>query len=53
VQNFKTLGQPLLGENYVAEKKKEQNNTKYSGHFVPHQRPKAAHTLRVNQNDLM
>ena len=51
MQNFITLGQPLLGEKYVAEKEKKEkiNNTKYSGHFVPQQRPRAAHALRSDQ----
>ena len=30
MQNFITLGQPLLGEKYVTQKEKE-NNTNYSG----------------------
>ena len=36
MQNFKTLGQPLLGEKYVAQKRrrKEENNPKNRGHFV-------------------
>ena len=36
MQNFTTLGQPLLGEKYVAvkEKKRKKNNPKNSGHFV-------------------
>ena len=54
MQNFITLGQPLPGEKYVAEKKKKnKNNTKYSGHFVPQQRPRAAHALRSDQNFAM
>ena len=28
------------------------NNTKYSGHFVPQQRPRAAHALRSDQYQL-
>ena len=52
MQNFKTLAQPLLGEKYVAQKKEEKkNNTEYSGHFVPQQRPRATHTLRSDQNN--
>ena len=52
MQNFITLGQPLPGEKYVAEKKeKKKNSTKCSGHFVPQQRPRAAHLLRSDQND--
>ena len=31
-------------------KKEKKNNTKYSGHFVPLQRPRAAHALRLDQN---
>ena len=49
--NLITLGQPLLGEKYVAEKKEERkkNNHKNSGHFVPLQRLRAAHALRSDQ----
>ena len=50
MQNFITLGQPLLGEKYVAEKKEEKkNNSKNSGHFVPLHRPRAVHALRLDQ----
>ena len=49
MQNFITLGQPLRGEKYVAKKEEKKNNTKYSGHFVPQQRPRAAHALRSDQ----
>jgi hypothetical protein len=38
MQNFITLGQHLLGEKYVAwkrKKEKRKNNPKNSGHFVP------------------
>ena len=53
MQNFITLGQPLLGEKYVAQKEeKKKNNPKNSGHFVPQQRQRAAHALRSNQKDL-
>ena len=56
MQNFITLGQPLPGEKYVAEKRKERrrknNNTKYSGHFVPLQHLRAAHTLRSDQKKI-
>ena len=55
MQNFITLGQPLLGEKYVAQKRKKRkkkNNTKYSGHFVPQQRPRAAHALRSDQKHI-
>ena len=49
MQNFITLGEPLLGEKYVAWKRKKErrkkNNPKNSGHFVPLQRPRAAHAL--------
>ena len=31
------------------KKKKNKNNTKYSGHFVPQQSPRAAHALRSDQ----
>ena len=58
MQNVITLGQPLLGEKYVAQKRKKEkkkNNTKYSGHSVPQQRPRAAqlthtrmHSARTN-----
>ena len=53
MQNFITLGQPLLGEKYVAQKKerKKKNNPKNSGHFVPQQRLRAAHALRLDQNE--
>jgi hypothetical protein len=49
---FQTLEQPLLGEKYVAEKRKKEkkkNNNKYSGHFVSQQWPMAAHALRSDQ----
>ena len=46
MQNFISLGQPLLGEKYVAEKKEKKNNHKNSGHFVPLQRLRAVHALR-------
>ena len=50
MQNFKTLARPLFGEKYVAEKSKEkENNHKNSGHFVPLQRLRAAHTLRSDK----
>ena len=50
MQNLITKGQLLLVEKYVAEKeRKKKNNTKYSGHFVPQQRPRAAHALRSDQ----
>ena len=52
VQNFITLGQPLLGEKYVTqkEKKRKKNNPKNSGHYVPLNRPRAAHALRSDQH---
>ena len=50
MQNFITLGQLLLGEKYVAQKEKKKTNPKYSGHFVPQQRPRAAHAHRSDQN---
>ena len=50
VQNFITLRQPLPGEMYVAQKKEKKNNTKYSLHFVPQQRPRAVHSLCSVQN---
>ena len=31
------------------EKKEKKNYTKYSGHFIPQQRPRAAHALRSYQ----
>ena len=52
MQNFITLEQALLWEKYVAQKEKEKkkkNNTKYSGHFVPQQPPRAVHALRSDQ----
>ena len=49
MQYFITLGQPLLGEKYVAQKEKKII-PKNSGHFVPQQRLRAAHTLRSDQN---
>ena len=52
MQNFITLGQHLLGEKYVAQKerkRKKSNNTKYSGHFFPQQRPRAAQALHSDQ----
>ena len=52
MQNFIILGLPLLGEKYVAQKeRKKKNNIKYSGHFVPQQRPRAVHALRSDQNN--
>jgi hypothetical protein len=46
VQNFKTLGQPLLGEKNVAQKeRRKENNHKNSGHFVPLQRISACTPL--------
>ena len=52
MQNFIALGQPILGEKYVAEKEKDKkNNHKNSGHFVPLQRLRATHALRSNQNN--
>jgi hypothetical protein len=38
-----------LREKYVARKRRQKNNTKYSGHFVPQQGPRAAHELRLDQ----
>ena len=47
MQNFITLGLPLLREKFVAQKRKEEkNNLKNSGQFVPQQRLWAAHALR-------
>ena len=39
MQNFRTLGQPLLGEKYVTKKK---NNPKISGHYIPAATPKGS-----------
>ena len=44
MQNFRTLGQPLLGE-----KKRKEKNEKNRGHYVPLQRPRAAHALCSDQ----
>ena len=33
-------------------KKEKKNNTKYSGHFFPLQRPRAAHALRSDQKSV-
>ena len=49
MQNFITLGQPLLGEKYLAQKEKKKNNPKNSGHFVLQQCQRAAHTLCSDQ----
>ena len=51
MQNFRTLVQPLLGEKYVAHKRKKErkNNPENSGHFVLQQRLKAEHALRSDQ----
>jgi hypothetical protein len=51
VQNFITLGHNPSGRKVCGmEKKKEKkNNTKYNGHFIPQQRPRAAHALRSDQ----
>ena len=38
--------QPLLGEKYVAEKKRKKNNHKNSGHFVLLQCLRAADAIR-------
>ena len=35
------------------EEEKKKNNTKYSGHFVPQQRPRAAHAPRSDQWEWM
>jgi hypothetical protein len=40
---------PALGEKHGSQKRKK-NNPKNSGHFVPQQRLRAAHTLRLDQN---
>ena len=50
MQSFRTLGQPLLGEKDVARKERKKNNPKNSGNYVPLQHPRAAHTLRLDQN---
>ena len=45
MQNFITLGQPLLGEKYVAEKIQEAMRTEeYSGGYEKHRIPKIVHT---------
>ena len=47
-----TLAEPLLGEKYVAQKRRKErkkNNPKNSGHIVPQQRLRAAHALRSDQ----
>ena len=49
MQNFITLGQPLLGEKYFTQqeerRKKERNNPKNNGHYIPAATPKgSAHT---------
>ena len=50
MQNFITLGQPLLGEKYMTQKRKrKKNNPKNSGHFVPQQHPRAVHALRSDR----
>ena len=52
MQNFITLGQPLMGEKYLArkeEKKEKKNNPKNSGNFVPLQRLRAVQALRSDQ----
>ena len=50
MQSFITLGQPLLGEKYVEQKTVGKNNNhKNSGHFVPLQCLRAAHTLHTDQ----
>ena len=49
MQNFRNLGQPLLVEKYVSQKK-ERKNAKNSGHYVLPAMPKAAHTLHSDQN---
>ena len=52
MQNFITIGQPLLGEKYVAEKIQKAmiaQNHKNSGHFVRLQRLRAAHALRLDK----
>ena len=52
--NFNFLGKPLLGEKYVEGKKKERrkrnNNAKFSGHYVyPRTETVRAHALRSHQ----
>jgi hypothetical protein len=37
------------GRKVCGTERKEKNNTKYSGHFVPQQRPRAAHALCSHQ----
>ena len=58
MQNFTTLGQPILGEKYVTRKerrkegKKEErkkNNAKNSGHYIPGAMPRAVHSLSSDQ----
>jgi hypothetical protein len=53
MQNFGTLGKPLLGEKQVARKRKKEkkNNHKNSGHFLSLQRPWAAHPFCSDQFD--
>ena len=50
IQHCRAIGQSLLGEQYVTrKKKKKKNNSKNSGHYVPLQRPRAVHALRLDQ----
>ena len=50
MQNFIILGQLLLREKYVAQKKKEEEkNPKNSGHFVLQQRQRVEHALGSDQ----
>ena len=49
IQNHRTT--PSWRKVFGGERKdkKKKSNTKYSGHFVPSQRPRAGHTLRSEQ----
>jgi hypothetical protein len=57
MQNFITLGQPLLGEKNVVQKKegkkkerKTNNTPQNSEHFVPQKLLRAAQALQSDQN---
>ena len=55
MQRFEFLRQPLLGELAMSRKKKKkerrrrEKNAIYSGHLRLCQQPRAAHTLRLDQ----
>ena len=49
MQKFEFLRQPLLGELAMSWRERKRKNAIYSGHLRLCQQPRAAHTLRSNQ----